>query len=473
MILEKEIEIINRERENGFNTINPHTGNVIEEYTYMSDEDVTNAVKKCHKAFTEWKSKSFEERGEVLKSIGKLLKERKEEYAKLMTQEMGKVYKQGLQEVELCAGICDYTANTGADVLKDIERELPEGGKGVITHSPIGIVYGIQPWNFPCYQAVRYSISNLMAGNGVLLKHAENVTGSAKFLQKVYEDAGLPKHLFTVLVMNHEQSDKVIENDLVRGVTMTGSAEGGKVVAQKASAALKKTVMELGSNDAYLVLDDADVELAAKTSVEGRIYNNGETCVAAKRFVVVDAVYDKFKEAFVKGMKDIKHGDPMDEDSDIGPMAREDLRNKIHTQLKESVAKGAKILVGGELPQGDGFYYPATILENVKPGQPAYDDELFGPVASLIRAKDNEDAMRIANDSRFGLGGGIFSKDEDKAFALAKNHFDTGMVFINSFGLAQPNMPFGGVKNSGYGREHGGFGMKEFVNKKAIMSLNS
>merc|ERR1712108_107919 len=205
-----------------------------------------------------------------------------------------------------------------------------------------------------------------------------------------------------------------------------------------------------------------------KTSVEGRIYNNGETCVAAKRFVVVDAVYDKFKEAFVKGMKDIKHGNPMDEDSDIGPMAREDLRNKIHTQLKESVAKGAKILVGGELPQGDGFYYPATILENVKPGQPAYDDELFGPVASLIRAKEDEDAMRIANDSRYGLGGGIFTKDEDKAVRLARDHFDTGMVRINSFGAADPNMPFGGVKDSGYGREHGGFGMKEFANAKAI-----
>lgn len=312
-----------------------------------------------------------------------------------------------------------------------------------------------------------------MAGNGVLLKHAENVTGAALFLKEVYEDAGLPKDLFGVLIINHEQSDDIIKNDKVRGVTMTGSADGGRIVAEKAGAALKKTVMELGSNDAYIVLDDADIDMAAKTCVRGRIYNNGETCVAAKRFIVVDSVYEEFKEAFVKGMKSKAYGDPMKEESKIGPIAREDLRNKLHKQVKESVAKGAKVILGGGLPEEKGFYYPATVLDNVEKGQPAYDDELFGPVASLIRAKDGEDAMRIANDSRFGLGGGIFTKDEDKAFEMAKNHFDTGMVFINSFGLAQPNMPFGGVKNSGYGREHGGFGMKEFVNAKAIMNLNS
>jgi len=220
-------------------------------------------------------------------------------------------------------------------------------------------------------------------------------------------------------------------------------------------------------------MDDADIDLAVKTCVTGRIYNNGETCVAAKRFVVVDKVYDKFKEGFVQAMSNIKHGDPTKEETELGPIAREDLRDTLHEQVEKSVKNGAEILCGGEMPEGKGFYYPATVLGNVKPGQPAYDDELFGPVASLIKAKDNEDALRIANDSRFGLGGGIFSKDEDKAIELASKYFDTGMIFINSFGVAQPNMPFGGTKNSGYGKEHGGFGMHEFINAKAIMSLNS
>lgn len=457
---------------NGFATLNPATGKEIKEYNFMSDDEAFKAVKKCHKAFEQWRLKSIDERAKIIKAIGKELTKNKDKFVKLMTQEMGKVLKQGEQEIDLCAGICDYTADNSGDELKDDERVLPNGGRGVISYSPIGVIYGIQPWNFPAYQAVRYSIANLMAGNGVLLKHAENVSGSALLLKKIYEDAGLPKDLFTVLLIDHDQSDKIIEHELVRGVTLTGSPEAGKTVAKKAGAVLKKTVLELGSNDAYLVLDDADVEMAAKLSVQGRIYNNGETCVAAKRFIVVDKVYDAFKDAFVKGMKDIKMGNPTEEDSDIGPMAREDLREKLHEQVQKSVEKGAKVLVGGKMPEGEGFFYPGTILENLEPGQPAYDDELFGPVASLIRASDNEDAMRIANSSRFGLGGGIFSKDEKKAFELAKKHFDTGMVFINSFGLAQPNMPFGGVKNSGYGREHGGFGIKEFVNAKAVMKVN-
>ncbi|KXO00775.1 succinate-semialdehyde dehydrogenase [Aequorivita aquimaris] len=454
-------------------TINPTTGKVIKKYPLMTDKQADEAVEKCHKAFLEWRMVSHKERGKIIKAIGKELKENAEELSKLMTNEMGKLLKQSKQEIELCAGICDWTAANGPENLKDEERELPDGGKGIITNSPIGVIYGIQPWNFPVYQVIRYSIANLMAGNGILLKHAENVTGTGLMLQKIYEKAGLPKNLFTVLKITHEQSDKIIKHKLVRGVTLTGSPDAGRAIAKKAGAALKKTVMELGSNDAYIVLEDADLNLAVKMCVQGRIYNNGETCVAAKRFVVVDKVYDEFRDAYVEQMKKIKHGDPTDKDSKIGPMAREDLRETLHEQVEKSVKKGAKILCGGEMPKGKGFFYPATVLDNVKPGQPAYDDELFGPVASLIRAKDEEDAMRIANDSKYGLGGGIFSKNEKKAMELASKHFDTGMVFINGFGLAQPNMPFGGVKDSGYGREHGGFGMKEFVNEKAIMRLKN
>jgi len=450
-------------------TMNPANGKSLKDYKMMTDNEMNSAVKSCHEAFLKWKNKSAEERAKIISNIGKKLEENKDELVKLMTNEMGKLLKQGEQEVELCSGICDYTSKNGPKSLKDEERELPEGGKGYISYSPLGVIYGIQPWNFPCYQVVRYSIANLMAGNGVLLKHAENVTGSALLLEKIYLEAGLPENLFKVLLISHDQSDSVIENKLVRGVTLTGSPDAGKIIGEKAGKNLKKTVLELGSNDAYIVLEDADIDLAVKTCVEGRVYNNGETCVAAKRFIVVDKVYDKFKKAFVEQMSNVKAGDPTKEDSDIGPMARKDLREKLHEQVEESVKKGAEILCGGQMPSGDGFYYPATILDNLEPGMPAYDDELFGPVASLIKAKDSDDAMRIANSSRFGLGGGIFSKDEEKARELAKNHFDTGMVFINSFGLAKPNMPFGGVKDSGYGREHGTFGLHEFVNAKAIM----
>ncbi|MEL6875207.1 MAG: NAD-dependent succinate-semialdehyde dehydrogenase [Pseudomonadota bacterium] len=451
-------------------TINPATGQTITTYSLMKDEERDAVIESCHEAFLRWRRETPDARANVIRAIGKGLKDNKDELAKLMTQEMGKLLSQSEQEVDLVASICEWTAAHGPDALKDEERELPQGqGKGIITYSPVGVIYGIQPWNYPSYQVVRYSIANLMAGNGVLLKHADNVTGTGLMLEKIYCEAGLPEGLFAVLKISHDQSNDVISNDLVRGVTLTGSPVAGAEIGKRACKALKKTVLELGANDAYLVLADADLEKAVKLCVQGRIYNNGETCIAAKRFVVVEEIYDAFREKFVAAMQNVKVGDPTAADSDMGPIARADLRDGLHDQVTESVEMGATILCGGEKPDGEGFYYPATVLENVEPGQPAYDDELFGPVASLIHAKDAEDAMRIANDSRFGLGGGIISEDIEKATEMAQQHFDTGMVFINGFGLAVPNMPFGGVKNSGYGREHGGFGLKEFVNVKAVM----
>lgn len=448
-------------------TINPTTGAELAHYDLMSDDAVHAAIGKCHTAFQAWAARPASERAEVIRAIGGVLRARKDELAALMTDEMGKLLSQSKQEIELCAGICDWTAENGPEALKDEHRDLVSGGKGIVQYAPIGVIYGIQPWNFPAYQVIRYSIANLMAGNGVLLKHAENVTGSGEMLAEIYRAGGLPDDLFTVLRISHDQSDDVIAHDLVRGVTLTGSPTAGRVIGGKAGKALKKTVLELGSNDAYIVLEDADLSRAVKQCVVGRTYNNGETCVAAKRFVVVDAIYDRFREAFVKAMAGLKAGDPTGGDADIGPMARKDLRDDLHKQVEQSVAGGAKIACGGEIPAGEGYFYPATVLEDVRPGQPAYDDELFGPVAALIRARDEDDAMRIANDSRFGLGGAIFSGDADRAVELARK-FDTGMVFINGFGLAQPDMPFGGVKDSGYGREHGGFGMKEFVNVKGV-----
>ena len=457
---------------NSFDTIDPTNGQKIATHTYLDDAELENRIQACHDAFRDWRLKSHKERGKVLKAIGQGLRDRKDELAELMTREMGKLLSQSKQEIELCAGICDYTAEQGPKVLASEDRDIQNGKRGRVVHAPIGVIYGIQPWNFPCYQVVRYSIANLMAGNGVLLKHASNVAGSGQMLEEIYRDAGLPDGLFSALIISHDQSDRVIEHERVRGVTLTGSPNAGRDIAQKAGKVLKKTVLELGSNDAYLVLSDADVEKAAKICVTGRIYNNGETCVAAKRFIVADSVYEDFEKAFVEGMKNVTAGDPTQKGSDIGPMARKDLRDDLHKQVEESVEKGARVLCGGELPEGDGYYYPATVLGNVEPGQPAYDDELFGPVASLIRAKDDEDAMRIANDSKFGLGGGIISKNVERAVELAATEFDTGMVFINGFGLATPNMPFGGVKDSGYGREHGGFGMLEFTNTKAVLVMD-
>lgn len=449
-------------------TVNPATGEAIKEYDYMSNDEVNKIVESSHQAFLEWRKTSHEARAKVINSIGETLLKYKEELSKLMTEERGKLYSQSLQEIDLCKAICDYTAEKGVVALADDERDIEGLKKGIVTYQPIGVIYGMQPWNFPAYQVFRYTIANLMAGNSILLKHASNVTGSGLLIEQIFHESELPNDLFRTILIDHEQSEALISHDKVRGVTLTGSDGAGSIVGQQAAKAIKKVVLELGSNDAFIVLEDADLELAVETCTQARLINNGETCVAAKRFIVVDSLYDDFRERIVKKFADAKFGDPMDDDSDLGPLARKDLQEKLHEQVEDSVAKGATIAVGGQLPEGKGSFYPATILENVEKGQPAYDDELFGPVASLIRAKDQDDALRIANDSRYGLGGAIFSKDEDKAIRLAREEFDTGMVYINGYGLANPALPFGGVKNSGHGREHGGFGIKEFVNIKGL-----
>jgi succinate-semialdehyde dehydrogenase/glutarate-semialdehyde dehydrogenase len=448
-------------------TINPLTEQVLESYTYMSNYEAMDVVQKSHDAFLDWRLKSLDQRASVISAIADELRNSKEEFAQLMTDEMGKLLSDSREEIELCAGICDYTAKHGPGMLADEEHEVPSG-RGLVTYSPLGVIYGIQPWNFPCYQAIRYSISSLMVGNGVLLKHSANCTGSGLLLRDIYERAGLPKGLFGVLLITHDQSDAIIEHKLVRGVTLTGSDKAGRTVAQKAAALSKKTVLELGSNDAYMVFDDADLDLAIQTCVQGRLFNNGQTCVAAKRFIVTEKNYDAFVEGYAAAFKDVTMGDPNDKDAQLGPLVSCSQRDQIDKQVKESVSKGAKIVAGGKILDRTGWFYPATALVDVAPGQPAYDDEIFGPVASIIKAKDDEDAMRIANDSRYGLGGGIFSKDVDRAVKMASTHFDTGMVNINTYSIASPDMPFGGVKDSGYGREHGDVGLKEFVNVKAI-----
>lgn len=449
-------------------SINPATGRIIREFDTITDEQLQQKIEQTHEAFLDWKQRSFEERGALVRKVGELLESHQDRLSRLITEEMGKPIAEAPGELQLCKGICDYSADNAANVLADEQRDLP-GGRAVVTHQPVGVIFGIQPWNFPFYQVIRYTIANLMAGNTVLLKHAHNVWGCAEALEDIFREAGLPENVFNVLYIQDEQASQVTAHRLVRGVTFTGSAATGRKVAADASQHLKKSVLELGSNDAFLVLEDADIEKAVNACVTGRINNNGQTCVAAKRFVVVDAVYEKFRNAYIEKMKQVEFGDPSNGNTQLGPLAREDLRDTLHEQVKESIDKGATCAIGGEVPDVEGFFYPVTVLENVQPGMPAYDGELFGPVASLIRARDEADAIRIANDSVYGLGGGIFSEDEKRAERLARDHFDTGMVSINGYYIAQPNLPFGGVKDSGYGREHGGFGMREFVNSKSLM----
>ncbi len=448
-------------------TVNPTTGEDLVMYPHHTDVELDQIVDAAHAAFGAWRRRPLKDRTDIVREIGSLLRKRSSDLARLMTDEMGKVIAHGEREIQLCALICDWTADHAAEELADEARPF-DGGRAIVSYRPVGIIFGIQPFNFPAYQAIRFSIPQLVAGNAVLLKHARSVWGSALFVEKLYHDAGVPNDLFRTVKISSDQSNELIANPLVRGVTLTGSGQAGSVVAAQAGKYLKKTVMELGSNDAYLVLADADIATAVEVCTTGRIFNNGETCVAAKRFVVVDAIYDAFVSAFVAQLKTVKMGDPNDKATGLGPMARQDLRDDLHEQVRSSIDAGAKLTMGGEIPDRPGFFYPVTVLENVQPGMPAYDDELFGPVASIIRVADDNEAMRVANDSRFGLGGGIISKNVEKAIAMATNEFDTGMININGYNLANPQLPFGGVKESGYGREHGGFGLKEFVNVKSI-----
>ncbi|SFR05174.1 NAD-dependent succinate-semialdehyde dehydrogenase [Poseidonocella sedimentorum] len=449
-------------------TFDPTTSKKLASYEQMSRDKAFELVDAAHEAFLDWRDESFEYRAGILHRIAGALRDHSDELARLMTCEMGKLLSAGKDEVALCAALFDYAAEHGPEALADQPRDLGDGKSGLVTFQPIGVIYSIQPWNFPLYQPVRVLAATLMAGNACVLKHASICTGSALRLREICVDAGLPEHLFGVLIIDHDISDEIIDHPKIRGVTLTGSDGAGRHVAAKAGAALKKTVLELGSNDAYLVLEDADVDEAVSLSVQGRLYNNGQTCVNAKRFIVTEAVYDRFVDGFTAAMGAIRMGDPAQPETELGPMSSFEQRETVDGQVRESLEKGATLLCGGEIPDGEGAFYPATVLGDVTPGMPAYDDEIFGPVASVIRARDDEDAMRIANDSRYGLGGGIFSRDVERARELARTRFDTGMVRINGFGAAHPNMPFGGVKDSGYGREHGGFGLHEFVNAKAV-----
>lgn len=448
-------------------SINPANEEEIAKYEEHSDQEIEEILSLSDQAFKKWKNVSFGERADLLKNAGKILRERKREFAELMTREMGKPISGAEAEVEKCAWVCDYYAENGEHFL---EKQIIEtdAQKSFVTFEPLGTVLAVMPWNFPFWQVFRFAVPGMMAGNAGLLKHASNVTGCALAIEEVFREAGFPENLFRTLKISSKKVAGVIEHPVVKAVTLTGSVPAGKAVAEKAGSVLKKSVLELGGSDPYLILDDANLDKAIPTCVNSRLINSGQSCIAAKRFIVVESRYDEFMEKFVKEMKKRRMGDPMNPDFDLGPQARNDLRDELHDQVQRSLDKGANCLLGSEIPNKKGAWYPPTVLADVKPGMAAYEEELFGPVAAIIKAKDEVEAIRIANDSDFGLGASVFTEDLQKGEEIASKRLNAGNCFVNSLVKSDPRLPFGGVKESGYGRELSHFGIKEFVNIKTV-----
>ncbi len=448
-------------------SVNPANGKLLKKYKTHRPTEVILRLEKAQKAWLSWKETSFAERSRLMANVATVLYARKRDLAELMALEMGKPVKQGLAEIEKCAVTCDYYAKNAASFLAD--QMIPtEASKSYVAFRPLGVVLAVMPWNFPFWQVFRFLAPALMAGNCGVLKHASNVPGCSLAIADVLQEAGIPPGVFQSLLIGSDAVAAVIEHPVIQAVTITGSTAAGRKVAEKAGSCLKKTVLELGGSDPYLILEDADLELAASTCVESRLINSGQSCIAAKRFIVVKSVEKEFIRLFKEKMAEKIMGDPLDERTDVGPQSRPDLRDQLHDQVTRSIALGATCLLGGAIPEGKNAFYPPTLLTKVKPGMPAYDEELFGPVAAVITAKNEKDAIRIANDSIYGLGAAVFTRDSKRGEAIAANELLAGSCFVNKQVQSDPRLPFGGIKGSGYGRELGEFGIREFVNSKTV-----
>jgi len=448
-------------------TINPATGEPGKAYDPHSIDDAKAAARAARAAYLDWRKTSFDERAVVIRKAAEVLRARKDEFARLMTDEMGKTVTDGRAEVEKCAFHCDWFADHAEEYLRHEPADIG-GGEAFIAFNPIGIVLAVMPWNFPFWQVFRAAAPALMAGNGMLLKHASNVPGCALAIEEVLHQAGVPKDLFRTLLLPSREVEALIKDDNVAAVTLTGSVPAGRAVATAAGSVLKKCVLELGGSDAYLVLEDADIPQAAKIAATARMVNGGQSCIAGKRFIVVRSIVEPFEQALVEAMRGYEMGDPAQDGTNLGPMVSVKARDDIHSQVEKSIAKGAKLLLGGKVPDRPGAWYPATVLTNVRPGQPAHDEEVFGPVAAIIAAQDEADAIRIANESEFGLGSGVLTGDTDRGRRIAADQLEAGMSFVNENVRSDPRTPFGGVKHSGFGRECGVFGIREFVNIKTV-----
>ncbi|MBW3657788.1 MAG: NAD-dependent succinate-semialdehyde dehydrogenase [Actinobacteria bacterium] len=447
-------------------SVNPTTGAVLERYEEHDDAEVDRRLQAGWDRWEGWRGTGYDERADLLRAVADTLEARTDELAELMVREMGKPVTSARSEVEKCAWACRYYADHGEEHLQHDVIET-DARTSYVRFDPLGPLLAIMPWNFPFWQLFRAAAPSLMAGNTVVLKHASNVPGCALEIERVFTDSGAPEGLFTTLLVGSSAIGDVIGDDRIRAVTLTGSVGAGRKVASQAGEALKKFVLELGGSDAFLVLDDADVDAAAATGVKSRLINNGESCIAAKRFIVVDAVADAFVETFRKELEAVTIGDPMDDGTDVGPLARGDLRDDLHDQVRRTVDEGATLVTGGEALDRDGWFYAPTLLDGVTAGMTAATEETFGPAAAVIRVADEDEAVRVANDSEFGLGASIWTEDRDRGERVAAR-IEAGCVFVNELVKSDPRVPFGGVKSSGIGRELGSYGIKEFTNVKTV-----
>jgi len=449
-------------------SVNPATGATVRRFKATTASQIDRALTTAQRAFLTWRERSFAERGALMQRAAAILRERRRHYAALMSLEMGKPITQAVAEVEKSAVACEYFAEHASRFLAD-ECGQTEARLSVVHCEPLGAVLAVMPWNFPFWQVFRFAAPGLMAGNVGVLKHASNVPQCALAIEEVFQLAGFPKGVFRTLLIESRAVESIIRDDRIAAVTLTGSEAAGIQVATAAGGALKKVVLELGGADPFLVLRDADLPRACVVAAQARVINSGQSCIAAKRFIVERSIAQGFLAGFVEHMRALRVGDPMDETTQVGPLARGDLRDELVRQVRTSQRRGARLRVGGRALSGPGFFYEPTILDRVRPGMPAYDEEIFGPVASVMVARDEAEAIRIANDSRFGLGASVWGADVDRCHAIARR-LETGTVYINDFVKSDPRLPFGGVKKSGHGRELGVYGIKEFVNIKTVVA---
>jgi len=444
-------------------TKNPYTRQTLKQYKLHTDDQIKVILENANSAFNEWKLKPINERTKLLSKVAKLLIERQEQYAQLITEEMGKPISQSLDEIKKCAWVCDFYVKNAEQFLADelIETDADES---FISNDPMGTILAVMPWNYPFWQVIRFAVPTLTAGNTVVFKHASNVTGCGLIIEELFKDAGYPEDSFQILVINQSQLEPIIANPNINGVTLTGSEKAGREIAAMAGKHLKKSVLELGGNNACVIWEDADLQAHIKTMVDARMQNTGQSCIAAKRFIVVNEIYDDFLLAFKKQIQMLRSGNPLEHDTEIGVMAREDLADTLDKQIRESVTKGAKVTQGNSRKHS---YFEPTILEDVACGMPAFDEELFGPAAAVVKANNREDSLKLAKDSRFGLGTMLFTRDLEAAKRLTVSVPD-GSFFINDMVKSHPQLPFGGTKASGYGRELSKEGILEFVNKKTV-----
>ena len=447
-------------------SINPATGDVLETFKETSREDLDRSLAAAHAAFLEWRTAPFATRAERMREAARVLRTRRAEYARTMTLEMGKPIVQAEAEVDKCAWGCEYYADHAETFLAEQPRQT-DASRSYVRFEPLGPVLAVMPWNFPFWQVFRFAAPALMAGDAAILKHASNVPRCALAIEAVFREAGFPRGLFSTVLVEAPAVAALIADPRIVAATLTGSDRAGSKVAEQAGRELKKTVLELGGSDPFIVLADADVAAAARTAADARLINSGQSCIAAKRFIVVEPVADEFLERFVDELRSRRVGDPFARETQVGPQARVDLRDALHRQVVESVKRGAKLLLGGEIPAGKGAFYPPTLLTAVDKGMPAFDEETFGPVAAVVRAKDEADAVRLANDSAFGLGASLWTRDRARAERLA-SQVEAGSVFVNGLVKSDPRLPFGGIKRSGYGRELSEYGIREFVNIKSV-----